>query len=140
MGLLSFIPLIGKVVDKVLDIVDEAVPDKDMANKIKLRIREVILVQQHEEIMAELEGQVKIILAEAQGSWLQRNWRPILMLSIVAIVVNNYLLYPYLNLLGFKAVILDLPEKLWNLMTAGVGGYIVGRSAEKIAQTFKGGK
>lgn len=80
------------------------------------------------------ESKASIIKAEAQGaSWLQRNWRPVLMISIVAIVVNNYIIYPYLVLFGLPATPLELPEELFTLMQIGVGGYIVGRSAEKIA-------
>lgn len=82
--------------------------------------------------------QTQIIVAEATGqSWLQRNWRPMLMLSIVAIVVNNYILVPYMQLFGLPVTILELPEKLWNLMTLGVGGYIAGRTGEKMIETWK---
>lgn len=80
------------------------------------------------------EAQAKVIIAEAQGqSWLQRNWRPILMLTIVFIVANNYVIAPYISLFGYKSLALELPETMWNLMNIGVGGYIVGRSGEKIA-------
>lgn len=80
------------------------------------------------------EAQAKVIIAEAQGeSWLQRNWRPILMLTIVLIVANNYVIAPYISLFGYKSLALELPEAMWNLMNIGVGGYVVGRSGEKIA-------
>ncbi|MBI9081933.1 MAG: hypothetical protein JEY79_19605, partial [Pseudodesulfovibrio sp.] len=61
-----------------------------------------------------VEAQASIIVAEAQGeSWLQRNWRPVLMMSIVAIVVNNYLLVPYGELFFPGSVkVLELPEAL----------------------------
>lgn len=85
------------------------------------------------------ELQSKVLIAEISGqSWLQQNWRPILMLTIVAIVANNYLVVPYLMLFGFPSLILELPEKLWNLMTLGVGGYIAGRTGEKMMETWKG--
>jgi hypothetical protein len=87
------------------------------------------------------KSKASIITAEAQGaSWLQRNWRPVLMISIVAIVVNNYIVYPYLVLFGIPATPLELPDELFTLMQIGVGGYIVGRSAEKISKSvdFKG--
>ena len=89
------------------------------------------------EYEAELtKAKSSIIIAEAQGaSWMQRNWRPTLMLTIVAIVANNYIIYPYLGLLGLPALPLELPEELFTLMQIGVGGYIVGRSAEKIAKS-----
>lgn len=92
----------------------------------------------HERESKLIDAQREIIVAEAKGeSWLQRNWRPILMLTIVAIVANNYLLFPYMSLFTTKTVILELPEKLWSLMQIGVGGYVLGRSGEKIMAEIK---
>ncbi len=79
------------------------------------------------------EARSNVIMAEAQGqSWLQRNWRPLLMLVIICIVANNYILYPYLSIFTDKVKVLDLPDRLWQLMEIGVGGYILGRTAEKM--------
>ena len=79
-----------------------------------------------------------IIIAETKSqSWLARNWRPILMLTIVAIIANNYVLFPYLSLFTEKVTMLTLPDHLWSLLKIGVGGYIVGRSAEQVAKTIK---
>lgn len=79
-----------------------------------------------------------IIIAETKSqSWLARNWRPILMLTIIAIIANNYVLFPYLNLFTSKVTMLVLPDHLWALLKIGVGGYIVGRSAEQVAKTIK---
>lgn len=78
------------------------------------------------------EARSNVIMAEAQGQWLQRNWRPLLMLVIIVIVANNYILYPYLSIFTDKVRVLDLPDRLWTLMEIGVGGYILGRTAEKI--------
>jgi predicted MFS family arabinose efflux permease len=94
-----------------------------------------ILKFQEEQIKAQKE----IIVAEIKNGWLSRNWRPILMLTIVAIVANNYIVYPYLSMFTDNVKILSLPDKLWNLMQIGVGGYIVGRSGEKIIETWKKG-
>lgn len=71
-----------------------------------------------------LESQTKIITAEAQGaSWLQRNWRPITMITFLILVVCDSF-----GLLAFR-----LAEQAWTLLQIGLGGYVVGRSAEKIA-------
>ncbi len=79
------------------------------------------------------EARSNVIMAETQGqSWLQRNWRPLLMLVIICIVANNYILYPYLSIFTDKVRVLDLPDRLWQLMEIGVGGYILGRTAEKM--------
>ena len=58
------------------------------------------------------------------------------MLSITAIIVNNYILAPYLQAAFGWSVTLDLPPEMWTLLTVGVGGYVVGRSGEKIAQNL----
>lgn len=128
--------LLPAVVSTVKDAIMKAVPDKDAAARLQADITTQLIAQDS----AALDGAVKIILAEAQGaSWLQRNWRPLLMLVIIAIVANNYLIAPYINaLFGAGSVpVLALPEQLWNLMTLGVGGYIAGRTGEKMLETWK---
>ena len=120
----------GPLVKGLFGVIDQAVEDKDLAAKIKAEIA----ARQQELIQTELRGAIEIILAEARGGWLQRNWRPMLMVAVMAIVVNNYILFPYLSLWTDKVVVLELPGGLWALLTTGVGGYVVGRSGEKIAE------
>ncbi|MCI0508605.1 holin (3TMs family) [Chromohalobacter marismortui] len=127
--------ILGTVAGPVFDVIDQAVTDKDQANKLKAELKRRVIDQQD----ASLQARMKVVLAEATGeSWLQRNWRPLLMTVIVAIVANNYLLAPYLGAMFGVGLQLELPEQLWNLMTMGVGGYIAGRSGEKIVGTLKG--
>ena len=59
------------------------------------------------------------------------------MLTIVAIIANNFVLFPYLSLFTDKVTMLNLPEHLYALLKIGVGGYIVGRSAEQVAKTLR---
>lgn len=127
--------ILGTVAGPVFDVIDQAVTDKDQANQLKAELRRRLIDQQD----TRLNAQMKVILAETTGeSWLQRNWRPLLMIVIVAIVANNYLLAPYLGAMFGVGLQLALPGQLWNLMTMGVGGYIAGRSGEKIVGTLKG--
>jgi hypothetical protein len=133
------IPIVGNIIKGFTDLISEAVEDKDEANRLKAEMTKALEKADMTRFSAIIESQTKVLVAEIQGaSWLQRNWRPILMLCIVAIVANNYLLHPYISLFTDKSIVLDLPEKLYNLMTVGVGGYIVGRSAEKSIQIWKG--
>ena len=71
-------------------------------------------------------------MAEVQGSWLQRNWRPLLMIAFAGLVVAHWF--------GFIAP--DIPESvqnsLLNIVMIGVGGYVMGRSAEKVADKWRG--
>jgi hypothetical protein len=70
-----------------------------------------------------IEAKTKVITAEAQGaSWMQRNWRPITMLVFLALVVAD----------TFGLTEFRLAEEAWTLLQIGLGGYVVGRSAEKI--------
>ena len=61
--------LIGSIGGKVLDIVDDAAEGKDEANRLKFEIHRQLI----ENKSSELEATAKIVLAEAQGGWLQRN-------------------------------------------------------------------
>lgn len=84
------------------------------------------------------ELRANIIIAETKSqSWLARNWRPILMLTITAIVANNYVIFPYASLFTTKVTMLTLPDHLWALLKIGVGGYIVGRSAETVTKNLR---
>lgn len=80
---------------------------------------------------AELQSQV--IIAEAQGSsWMQRNWRPLLMLTFTGILANNFILVPYISALTPAVKVLEFPLPFWTLLTIGVGGYLAGRTFEKV--------
>lgn len=129
------IPIIDTVLNTVNNVIDKVFPDKTEAEKAKAAIQRAVL----EIDRTSIEQSARIVLGEVQGqSWLQRNWRPLLMLSCITIVVNNYILYPYLSLFGVPSLRLELPQQLWDLMKIGVGGYVVGRSAEKIATSVSG--
>ena len=111
--------------------IDKAVPDRDAAEKLKADVTLAVLKQNN----SELEGAVKIITAEAQGeSWLQRNWRPLLMLWFAGLVGAHWL--------GFTPP--NLPESvvinLLDIVQVGVGGYVLGRSAEKVTKAYVEGK
>ena len=80
----------------------------------------------------ELKGAVDIIVAEAKGdSWLQRSWRPISMLFMLGLVGAHWL--------GFTAPNIsdEVILKLLNIVQVGLGGYVLGRSGEKIAKEWK---
>lgn len=121
--------LIGPLLSGVLGVIDKAVEDKDQANAIKAKLNEMAVNGS----MKELEAAAQIIVAEAQGdSWLQRNWRPLLMVLFGTIVANNYVVVP---LFGTPAA--DIPPDMWDLLKLGVGGYVIGRSAEKGVKAWK---
>lgn len=127
-GLVSAVA--GPLLKGLFDIVDQAVEDKDQAAQIKSVLQQKVLDGQ----MKEIEAAASIIVAEAQGdSWLQRNWRPLLMCLFGVIVANNYVVVP---LFGTPSA--EIPPDMWDLLKLGVGGYVVGRSVEKGIKVWKG--
>ena len=114
--------------------VDKAIPDQDLGARLKASIQTAVLSANAEE----LQAQAGIVADEAKGeSWLQRNWRPMTMLVFVFIVANNYIIAPYLQAMFNWSVPLQTPPDLWALIKIGLGGYVVGRSAEKCVTAWK---
>lgn len=128
MSIAAFIPIIGKVFDSIF-------PDQEEAAAAKLKLMEL----QMSGGLKELEQAGKIITAEANSEhWLVAAWRPITMLIFVAIIANNYILAPYIDLFFDTNVVLELPPQMWDLLKIGIGGYIVGRTGEKMINIHKG--
>jgi hypothetical protein len=74
------------------------------------------------------QAAASIVSDEAKGeSWLQRNWRPLTMMTFVGLVVAKWL--------GFTApgVSEAIELELMTLIQIGLGGYVGGRTIEKIA-------
>jgi len=130
---MSVFGLLKRIIKPVTDIIDKAVTDKDMAKQLKHDIEMTL----SESLDKELEAQRDIIVAEAQGeSWLQRSWRPITMLSFLVLLFIYWLgLAPEYVVQSEQAM-----NQVFQLLQIGIGGYIVGRSGEKIMQNYKRGK
>jgi len=112
--------------------IEKSVPDKDLQEKLKSQLQTQLLQSN----TAELQAAAKIVEAEAKAGWFAASWRPLLMYVLIFILVWNYVLGPVI-LFFFKAVItIQLPGDVWTLLQIGLGGYVVGRSAESVARTM----
>tara|TARA_R100001377_G_scaffold55919_1_gene33206 strand:+ start:1337 stop:1744 length:408 start_codon:yes stop_codon:yes gene_type:complete len=131
--MLGAITAIGPIAKMIGGIVDKAIPDKDLKEKLKHELNTQLINGDHEELIAKS----KIIEAEASSKhWLTATWRPALMWICIIVIANNYIIAPFSNAIFGTAISLDIPDQMWNLLTIGVGGYIAGRSGEKIAQNW----
>lgn len=80
-----------------------------------------------------------IVMAEVKSEhWLTRSWRPLLMLLLMGFLVFVGLVLPLLDLIAGKPIGFAprwqlLPPDFWNFLSIGMGGYIGGRSMEKVA-------
>ena len=123
----------GDAVKGVTDLVGQFVEDKDKANELETAIKNKLIGLEQEVVRAQRDT----IVAEANSqSFIARNWRPIMMLTFVFIIANNYILFPYVQLFGGTALELEIPDAMWGLLKIGVGGYVVGRSGEKMVESY----
>jgi hypothetical protein len=93
---------------------------------------ELLKLQQTGEL-ALITAQSTVITAEANSEhWLAACWRPILMLTFGGLIVARWF--------GWAAPDLSEDEylKLWSIVELGLGGYVIGRSAEKIVPQIAG--
>ena len=78
-------------------------------------------------ILTTFAAQADIVKTEAASShWLAANWRPLTMLIFTALIVARWF--------GWAAPNLSEAEylKLWDIVQLGLGGYVIGRSVEKV--------
>ena len=76
-----------------------------------------------------IKGQQAVVTAEAKSEhFVVAAWRPITMLTFLVLAVGDSL--------GLLAT--PLKDEAWMLLQLGLGGYVVGRSGEKIAKVMKG--
>jgi len=123
----------GEAVKGVTDLVGQFVEDKDKANELETAIKNKLIGLEQEVVRAQRDT----IVAEANSqSFIARNWRPIMMLTFVFIIANNYILFPYVQLFGGTALELEIPDAMWGLLKIGVGGYVMGRSGEKMVESY----
>jgi len=110
-------------------LIDRLWPDAAQASDAKLKLLE--MAQRGE--LAELTARADIVKQEAaSSSWLASSWRPITMLTFTTLIVARWF--------GWAAPNLSVEEylKLWDIVELGLGGYVVGRSVEKIAPSIAG--
>ena len=121
--------LISALLPTLTSVIDKAVPDVEQRERINAMITTELLRSEASIKRAASD----VIMAEVSGGWLQRNWRPAMMVWF-AFLVGAYWF-------GFTPP--NLSEErigdLFQLVQIGIGGYIVGRSGEKIATVMRGG-
>ncbi len=121
MGILSFL---GGAIKPIAGLVD----DLHTSTEEKLQLK-VALDTLHNQFASKaldyeqsiMEAKTSIIVAEAKSPlWITAAWRPTVMLTFTALIVYS------------QFTQIDLPPDLWTVIKIGLGGYVGGRSAEKI--------
>ena len=125
-GIKGVVDATGKALDGIITNEEERLQArKEVADIIMTRLNEIASYQRD------------VLNTELMGSTLQRNWRPLVMLCFAFIIVYHYFLQPVLGIwLDIPAI--DLPDRFWSLLEIGLGGYVIGRSVEKVASSVSG--
>ena len=114
--LTTLINAIGETVDRL------TLPARE---KRQLEAELTEKLQTHVEKLA--EEQSSVLREEARGNWLQRSWRPLVMLTFATIILTGTFV---------SLPILADTSRFWDLLEIGLGGYVIGRGGEKILQTI----
>ena len=120
------------LVGPIFDAINKAGERKLSREALAAEIEKALIASQAQ-LAAE---QSRVIVAEAQGEgWLQRSWRPIV--ALVAFFSCWFVIFPY----GFLVAWGWLPQIrfgeaglqwFFDLSKIAVGGYIAGRTIEKV--------
>jgi hypothetical protein len=131
MNILSFIGGIFKPAAELIDNMHTSTEEK-LTLKNKLTVIENTMTAKVIDYETKLlAAKTSIITAEATGeSWMQRNWRPITMLTFLGLVVCD----------SFGWLANPLAGEAWTLLQIGLGGYVTSRGVEKVVSKLKAGK
>jgi Holin of 3TMs, for gene-transfer release len=123
---MSVLDFLGGIIKPITDLIDNLTTTDKERGELKnelTKIENEFLGKALEYESKLLDAQGRIVEAEAKGqSWMQRNWRPITMLTFLVLVV-----FDCFGILKFR-----LSNQAWLLLQIGLGGYVVGRTGEKI--------
>lgn len=114
---------ISGIVNAIGELVGQlTLPERE---KKKLEAGLLDLIQEREREL--IQAQASMLQEEASGNWLQRSWRPLVMLTFaVVILIGTFISSP----------ILSDTSRFWDLLEIGLGGYVIGRSSEKMADAI----
>jgi hypothetical protein len=131
MNILGFIGEIFKPAADLIDNMHTSTEEK-LTLKNKLTVIENTMTAKTIEYETKLlAAKTSIITAEATGeSWMQRNWRPITMLTFLVLVVCD----------SFGWLANPLASEAWTLLQIGLGGYVTSRGVEKVVGKLKAAK
>ena len=121
-GIAEATTAIGGVVDKFVTNDEERMQAKKELTQVVTKFTTDITA-----------AQADVLKVELSGNWLQRSWRPLLMVAFGFII-----LYQYFISQVFRLPQVDLPERFFDLLEIGLGGYVIGRSVEKVVDSVSG--
>lgn len=118
----ALLPILGGIFGQITKSIFPDPADELKRMELQQQLQ-LALLQQSAAIEA---ASADIVKTEAASShWLAANWRPMLMVFFAALIGARWF--------GWSAQGISETEylKLWDIVQLGLGGYVIGRSAEK---------
>ena len=126
MGILNLVTGLFKPAAELIDNIHTSKEEELEQHRRTLEVQAQVIDTAIEFERDNLAAQAKIVNSEAQSEhWLAANWRPITMLTMLALIVLDYF--------GIHPASQGMHDEMWTVLKIGLGGYVVGRSAEKVA-------
>ena len=128
---MGFVDLIAGIFKPAAELIDELHTSEEEKLKQQRRLLEIQAMVLDSSLQYEKEmmtAKAEIINSEAKSEhWITATWRPITMLTFLALAVGDSL--------GWLPN--PLRDEAWTLLQLGLGGYVVGRSAEKVIKEVR---
>lgn len=122
--LAALLPILGSIGSRIANNLFPDPADELKRQQVEAQLQAAVI-----ERAGDIEkAAADIVRTEAASShWLAANWRPLTMLTFVGLIVARWF--------GWSAPGLSEAEALalWDIVQVGLGGYVIGRSAEKVA-------
>ena len=112
-------------IKQVGDVVDSFVTTDEEKSSAKERLSSIVL----NSLNSVAQAQADVLKTEMQGNWLQRSWRPLVMITFVVLLVIRW------TGIATYPIDVSLEQSLLDIIKLGLGGYVLGRSVEKVATT-----
>lgn len=125
----------GLVQGPVMKLIEAHISDAELRRKLAAELEQQTLAY----FTRSAELGAGVVMAEVQSEhWLTRSWRPLLMAILMGFLLLVGLVLPGAELLAGHHIAFEprwnlLPGGFWDFLAVGMGGYIGGRSLEKVA-------
>lgn len=105
----------------------------DIVNRLSVSLKEKQKIQEEiQSLMYRYKGELvreqsAAVGEEIRGNWLQKSWRPIVMLLLTLVILCG--------VFTGSSVLADT-SRFWDLLEIGIGGYVIGRSGETLTASL----
>lgn len=126
--------IVGAIIDPVVTLIRHSTLSAKDKAEIEAELRKVRVEQSKR--LAEVAGammkeKAELVKSETEGRWYQRLWRPLFMYLFWFMLLQEFVLFPWMRAIGLPTPEVILPDQIWTLITIGFSGYMVARTVEK---------